>query len=195
MLCAASPGRDACYGDSGGPLIDSNFNVQVGLVSFGDSCAKQGFPGVYSRISDQWSWIYRTICDNHSSPKPSMCLAPNVSPTKRPIAVPPVSVNPPSPQSPVAPSRDCPSDRNRLMLRFKTDNAGENTFYYLTKNSGGPAIALEGNSSYFQNNTLYARLICLSQACCYKFFMNNKSGSGMCCENGDGWYELVFNGE
>jgi len=193
MLCASSPGRDACYGDSGGPLMDSNLNTQVGIVSFGNSCANSGYPGVYSRISDQWSWVRRTICDNHSSPKPNICRAPTLSPTKRPIAS-PVSPNPP-PQSPVTPTRDCPSDRNRLMLRFKTDDNGSDTFYYLTKNSGGPSIALEGNSSSFQSNTVYARLICLSTARCYKFFMNSRSGKGMCCENGDGWYELSLNGK
>lgn len=193
MLCAASPGRDACYGDSGGPLMDSNFNVQVGIVSFGNSCAKSGYPGVYSRISDQWPWISRIICDYHSSPKPSICPQLTASPTKRPI-VSPVSSNSP-PQSAISPARDCPSDRNRLMLRFKTDDNGSDTFYYLTKNSGGPVIALEGNSSSFQSNTVYARLICLSKAYCYKFFMCNRSGNGMCCENGDGWYELSLNGK
>lgn len=56
MLCAGVKGRDSCQGDSGGPLFTavpgtSRF-IQVGVVSWGQSCAKQGKPGVYARLSD-----------------------------------------------------------------------------------------------------------------------------------------------
>jgi secreted trypsin-like serine protease len=74
MMCTADPGQDACYGDSGGPLFDSDSNTVVGVVSWGDGCADSRYPGVYSRISDQWdAWIKPTICANHSNPKPDFC--------------------------------------------------------------------------------------------------------------------------
>ena len=55
MICAARSNQDACQGDSGGPLLerDSTNPTLVGVVSWGNGCAKQGYPGVYSRISDQ----------------------------------------------------------------------------------------------------------------------------------------------
>lgn len=42
-------------GDSGGPLVYNG--VQVGIVSWGALCAKPGYPGVYTRVSEVRSWI------------------------------------------------------------------------------------------------------------------------------------------
>lgn len=53
-LCASVPGKDSCQGDSGGPLFlqaaDESW-VQLGVVSWGIGCARQGSPGVYSRLA------------------------------------------------------------------------------------------------------------------------------------------------
>jgi len=62
MLCATSyEYKDTCNGDSGGPLFvkgaDSDLDVQVGIVSWGYRCAAEGYPGVYTRVSDITGWI------------------------------------------------------------------------------------------------------------------------------------------
>jgi secreted trypsin-like serine protease len=57
MLCAGEllGGYDACQGDSGGPLVARG--RLIGLVSWGDGCAKAGRPGVYTRIAAAIGWM------------------------------------------------------------------------------------------------------------------------------------------
>jgi secreted trypsin-like serine protease len=53
-ICAGRTGVDTCQGDSGGPMIGRDNTgqwVQVGIVSWGLGCARDGYPGVYTQIS------------------------------------------------------------------------------------------------------------------------------------------------
>jgi len=60
QICAGRAGYDSCQGDSGGPLV--RFDVggspfQVGIVSWGQGCARTGLPDIYTRVSafyDDW---------------------------------------------------------------------------------------------------------------------------------------------
>eukprot|EP01135_Chromosphaera_perkinsii_P002872 Nk52_evm27s229 gene=Nk52_evmTU27s229 len=63
MFCATGPQKDACSGDSGGPLLESRGGswVQIGLVSWGLSCGSSLFPGVYVRLSKFQSFITQGI--------------------------------------------------------------------------------------------------------------------------------------
>jgi secreted trypsin-like serine protease len=53
-ICAGTHAVDTCQGDSGGPMIGRDATgawVQVGIVSWGLGCARDGYPGVYLQIS------------------------------------------------------------------------------------------------------------------------------------------------
>jgi secreted trypsin-like serine protease len=60
MICAGGKAnKDSCQGDSGGPLIveDSDEDRLIGVVSWGNGCGLEGYPGVYSRVSKVRSWL------------------------------------------------------------------------------------------------------------------------------------------
>ncbi len=61
MICAGyrDGGVDSCLGDSGGPLLvwRAGRREQVGIVSFGDGCAKPDRYGVYTRVGSYAAWI------------------------------------------------------------------------------------------------------------------------------------------
>ena len=68
MLCAGDPtgARDACNGDSGGPLFSTAGSepVQVGIVSWGEgpfdagaACGHANAYGIYTRLANYTGWI------------------------------------------------------------------------------------------------------------------------------------------
>ncbi|CRL06259.1 CLUMA_CG018921, isoform A [Clunio marinus] len=62
MICAADAdpesskdNRDSCSGDSGGAIICSGY--QVGVISAGNGCGRENFPGIYASVAQGRGWI------------------------------------------------------------------------------------------------------------------------------------------
>jgi secreted trypsin-like serine protease len=77
-------GKDACGGDSGGPLfidVDGQW-FQNGLVSWGYDCGAANYPGIYTKVSKYANWIESIIGKDITQPVPPSFdgweIAPNI---------------------------------------------------------------------------------------------------------------------
>jgi secreted trypsin-like serine protease len=63
QLCAGDGNVDACFGDSGGPLLvwQDGAWTQVGIVSNGHGCAVPGEFGVYTNVGFHRTWIMERL--------------------------------------------------------------------------------------------------------------------------------------
>lgn len=54
---------DSCQGDSGGPFVVDG--ILWGVVSWGEGCARKGYPGIYTNVANYRNWI-DSILNQHN---------------------------------------------------------------------------------------------------------------------------------
>ncbi|XP_005081798.1 serine protease 41 [Mesocricetus auratus] len=77
MFCAGAEdgSADTCSGDSGGPLVCNVDGLwyQIGIVSWGVGCGRPKLPGLYTNVSQHYSWI-QSVMSLSSTCRPDLVL-------------------------------------------------------------------------------------------------------------------------
>lgn len=152
MVCAglALGGVDSCQGDSGGPLVipdgSGGFRI-VGVVSFGLGCARAGFYGVYTRVSEFIGWI-ETNTGVNGGPTPTPTAGPSPTPTS-------TSTSPTATPTPPPTNTRVPSNDN-LLLNGDFENGADGSWTEASSNFGGQgSLILNTNASVSPYNGSY----------------------------------------
>ena len=66
IICAGDGSTDTCYGDSGGPLTLTRYNIinyLVGITSYGirGACGSAVYQGIYTNVNHYVPWILENL--------------------------------------------------------------------------------------------------------------------------------------
>lgn len=102
---------------------------------------------------------------------------------------------PEEPQCLRVPQKACNEIEINLLLLFKTDSHAklENKITIEEINSSGSKFVKTLKD--FPNDDLFVYNICLRQSNCYKLKITDEKNNGICCENGNGWYDAIWGGK
>mmetsp|Transcript_14807 Transcript_14807/g.31633 ORF Transcript_14807/g.31633 Transcript_14807/m.31633 type:complete len:467 (-) Transcript_14807:407-1807(-) len=190
-LCAGfvSGEEDACYGDSGGPIVERTYvggtgdsktayvDTHVGVVSWGIGCARENSPGVYARTSTRVGWIKATACNSLDS------VADFCKDVPKPLKPKPAK---PAPTAGYSYSYSCDTGQD-LTIRLTTDKEAYFTSWVLeTANTHETIMARKYKILEYTNE----HKICLHKEACYTWEVADEFGDGFL-----GSYSIILNGK
>jgi hypothetical protein len=223
MLCATYEGRDACKGDSGGPLISvgsrEGLDVQVGIVSWGRGCAI--YPGVYSRISFGYQWIRTQACWFSRNPPAYMACDDDernpfhfyTEPTPSPI-VSAVGRNDPNKQPQTTEQKQeeegnteadatiaatsPPKEPSQIdvTVEIQLDSRSGETSWFLADDDGIKIVNVPYETYNDMPNQLITHTVRVGEGTPLLFSLKDSAGDGICCKHGEhGWYNVSLTTE
>ncbi|CAJ1970492.1 unnamed protein product [Cylindrotheca closterium] len=182
MFCAGyrNGGRDACQGDSGAPILRKigNQHIQVGIVSWGDGCARARKPGVYARVSVAYSWIRNQACNRWGSSGGSLCSGGTPSQNQN-------SGSNNNNQYTNDPN-NCGANQYKFDFYLKTDGDGAQISWSLANRANGARLVQQSNLANWQE---YRAVSCIPIAP-YQLLIQDQASDGL----QGGGYELRLNG-
>lgn len=130
--------------------------ILVGVTSWGFGCGDNTFPGVYSRVSNQYQWIKKNVCD--------------------------LSVNPPAEFECDAPVEPVKEVQVTIALTFD-DFPGETSFLIIDDSGFGVTLVEFPADSFTDaspKSTFYHTLT-MKESSTYTFIISDSGGDGLCC--------------
>ncbi|KAG7367516.1 trypsin [Nitzschia inconspicua] len=187
MMCTFAANRDACYGDSGGPVIlpgaTPEEDVQVGIISWGEDCADPIFPGVAARVSFGYNWIQQWVCaldgDNEDTPTYFECKQ-NATFSPAPMSAPTTPTTSPAPTMDVVP----------IIVNIHFDVYAEEIAWALIDFDTGEIIDQRPYGFYKHENDV-SETVLVRPGHVYTFTIKDIYGDGITC---GGFYQIYAYG-
>ena len=112
-----------------------------------------------------------------------------------PSFVPSTSMSPTSASTSNELSCSCEEDKHSLTIEFMTDNASKLENKIFIDSLHGFTWEERHRFQNFDQNALNTFHICLDNRFCHRLKITDSESNGICCENGNGWYNAYWIGE
>jgi len=168
---------DACQGDSGGAIINKADSKLVGVVSWGEGCARPGKPGVYSRVRNQYQWI-KSIMDEWNCASAADCVNGSECDTA-------------TCEDGLCEYNPDESKSIEVKITVKTDMYPGETQWTVTSADSSKTFFSGGPYSKEKNTYNHVHNFCFGN---YLFNIEDEHGDGICCSDGRGFYEVHVDG-
>lgn len=134
-----------------------NEYIQVGITSWGFGCGDNNFPGVYSRVENQYQWIKKNVCD--------------------------LSVNPPADFECDAPTLPPAQDVQVTIALTFDDFPDEISMMVIDDTEYGATLVSFPSETFATSDpqSTFYHTVTMKERSTYTFIINDVGGDGLCC--------------